>query len=83
MSDDVLVVDDKFIAQRNKAGLWVYKANESVLFKKGTTVLKKKYHDLPRYKIVNQYENAFKKQCNDFLNLMTIGLVKKMKQIVK
>lgn len=78
-NETFLTLDEKFIAEKNDKGIWIYKANE--ILKQDKKVLKKKYHDLPRYKIVVQYENEFKKETDNFLIELTKDLVKKLKQI--
>lgn len=82
-TDELSVVNGNFIAKKNDKGIYVYKATDAILFKKDKKVLKKKYHDLPRYKAVNQYENSFKNHIDDYLKNMTLDLVKKMKHLVK
>lgn len=81
---ETFVCSDGNIATRTNGGNWTYKSVlVADLFKKGTKILKKKEHDKPRYKIIVQYEDSYKKQLDNYLYQTTIALVKKMKQLVK
>lgn len=81
-NDKILCCDNKFIASLDDKGLWVYKAIESEIFKKDTKTLKKKYHDLPRYKLVIEMEDAHKKEVESYLSEMIIQVVKKLKNLI-
>lgn len=83
MNDKIYTLDKKFIAEQNDKGIWIFKADESVLFKQDTKTLKKKYHDLPRYKIVVEYEKEFKDDTDKFLKDLILAMVKKLKDISK
>lgn len=83
MSDDFEVCDGKFIASRDKKGLWIYKAVDSKLLKQDKKTLKKKYHDLPRFKVIPQYEEQFKKQFNSYVAEIAKDLTRKLKQLIK
>lgn len=83
MVDEFEVCDGKFIAARDKKGLWLYKAVDSKLLKQDKKTLKKKYHDLPRFKVVLQYEEQFKNQFNSYVAEMAKDLTRKLKQLIK
>lgn len=73
------------LATKNEKGIWIYKAIpvNSDAFKKGTKVLTKAQHDKPRYKIVNEIEDAFKKEVNLYLSEQTLSVIKTMKNLIK
>jgi len=48
-----------FAAKLTDKGTWIYKALAPTFFKKDGA-LRKKYHDLPRYKVIPEYEDAAK-----------------------
>lgn len=75
----IVCCDGKYTAQKNDSGLYIYKANESELFKQGTKTLKKKYSDLPRFKIINEFEDAAKKEYEINISNTVIEIVKKIK----
>ena len=80
--EHVICCDNQFTASKNDKGIWIYKSNPGA-FKFNAKVLKKKLHDLPRFKVILQYEKAFKNECDDYLKNLTLNIVKAMKRIVK
>lgn len=73
-------LDNKVSAEKDKNGIWIFKANESELIKK--KALKKEYHDLPAYPIINEYEKQIKDNIDVFLGSLTKQLVKKLKSFI-
>lgn len=84
MSNDetFFVLNGTYFVSKNKAGHFIYKANESA-FKKNSSVLKKKYHDLPRYKVILDHEKEFKDACDSFLFSLTKNIVSFLKKEIK
>lgn len=72
-----------FVAYQNDKGVWLYKATDTQLLKQDKKTLKKKYHDLPRFKVIPQYEEQFKKQFNSYVAEIAKDLTRKLKQLIK
>lgn len=66
---ELKLLNDSIIASLDDNGLWIYKANSDNKlkpFKKNGT-LKAQYKDLPRFKIISEYE---KKELDDYEKLL-------------
>lgn len=50
------LLNDSIIASQNDKGVWLYKANTLGPFKQNGN-LKKEYKDLPRFKVIVEYED--------------------------
>lgn len=81
-NDTISLFNNKFIASKDKDGLWIYKANISEVLKVNGT-LKKEYKDLPRYSIILQYEQSAKDNGDHLIASITKDIVKKIKQFTK
>lgn len=69
--------------QDEKTGLWKYTVDNEVFFKslqQKKKVLKPKYHDLPRFKCIVEYETRFK---NDYNQIVLGESVKQVAQLLK
>lgn len=77
--EEILV--GNFKASKDEKGLWVYKHDPEIFFKSNVKNLKIKLTDKPRYKVVLEIENDFKKNTDKFLSNLTIDIVKKLKQL--
>ena len=59
-----------FDYSKNEKGDWVFKADESKLFNKDKT-LKNQFAELPRYKVIPQYEEEM---INEYQDLLSQGI---------
>lgn len=75
------ILNNTYKAEKDDNGHWIYKANLEKIFT-NKKILKKKYHELPRYKIVVEYENKFKEQYNTNTTTMVKELVKQLKDFI-
>lgn len=69
--------------QDEKTGLWKYTVDNEAFFKslqQKKKVLKPKYHDLPRFKCITQYEDRFK---NDYKQIVLGKSVKEVAALLK
>ncbi len=64
------------IPNPKRIGEWIYK---SIHIKKKDGNLKKKFHDLPRYKVIYEYEGAMKKDYDKHLKKGVLEMIKKLK----
>lgn len=64
------LLNDSMIASQDEKGNWIYKANESNQLKpfKKNGSLKAVYHDLPRFKVIVEYEDQEEKDYSDLLS---------------
>ena len=73
--------NNAFTASLDDKGNLIYKADESKLFKQDKKTLKKKYHDLPRFAIIVEMEDAYKKNIDTHLINMAKQVATKLKQL--
>lgn len=80
IDDSFLILNNSIKVEKDAKGLFIYKSNQDQVFKKDSTILKKKYHDLPRFKVILQYEENAKSNVDIFLKETTLDLIKQLKK---
>jgi len=69
------------VFEQNEKGEWIYKAEDSK-FKTQKGTLKAQYKDLPRYKLIYNYEDHFRAQFDNTLRQIQKDIKKKMEMFV-
>jgi hypothetical protein len=71
-----------FIAIQDNKGNWLYKADQNSALKANGT-LKAKYKDLPRYDVINEWEDSVKNQYSKSLKIGVDEITKLLAEFSK